>query len=148
MQAPHLRQIGVGEDVAVQDEQSPRDQVGGIADTAAGPERLLLDDVPETDAEVLGVTEGGAHVVDAVGAREDDVRDAVGPQQGELIREEGAIQERNHGLRARERQGTQTRSLAAGQNDRLQGMGSGHYLPGDQASASLMSITGIPSRIG
>src|SRR5205823_11181751 len=57
VQAPHLRQIGVGEDVAVQDEQSPRDQVGGIADTAASPERLLLDDVPETDAEVLAVTE-------------------------------------------------------------------------------------------
>ena len=76
------------------------------------------------------------------------LKEPLGPDAAQRVREEGAIQERNHGLRARERQGTQTRSLAAGQNDRLQGMGSGHYLPGDQASASLMSITGIPSRIG
>jgi len=32
VEPPHRGQIGVGEDVAVQHEQRPRDQIGGIAD--------------------------------------------------------------------------------------------------------------------
>ena len=147
MEPPHLGQIRVGEDVAVQHEERSGYEIGGVADSPAGPERLVLDHVAEADAEVLGIAEGRAHVLHAVGARQDDVGDTVRPQQRELIREEGAIEERNHRLRPRQGQGAQARALAAGQDHGLQ-CPIGHYLGGDQGSASLISITGIPSRIG
>src|SRR5207253_10087715 len=35
----HLRQIRVGEDVPVQHEERPRYEIGGVADSPAGPER-------------------------------------------------------------------------------------------------------------
>jgi hypothetical protein len=69
----------------------------------------------------------------------------VRAQQGELPGEERAVQHGDHRLGASQRQRAQTRALAAGQDDRL---GGPRYAPGAQGWASLMSITGMPSRIG
>ena len=96
---------------------------------------------------MLGLAERGAHVVDAVGAGENHVGHAVLAQQRELVGEEGTVQERHHRLGAGKRQRPQPGALAAGQDDRLSG-GAGAYAPGVQGCASLISITGIPSRIG
>ena len=89
-----------------------------------------------------------AHVVDPVRARQDDVGDAVRPEQRELVSEERPVQEWNDGLRPRERERAQAGALAAGQDHRLQGLPVGHYLLGDHGSASLINITGMSSRIG
>ena len=120
----------------------------GTTSATARPEGLLLDNVPEPHAELAGVAQGRADVVHAIGAGEDDVGDAVLAQQGELEGEEGTVEEWHDGLRAREREGAQTRPLSAGQNHRLSRSLARHYRPGDQAVASLISMTGIPSRIG
>ena len=96
---------------------------------------------------MLGFAEGGAHVIDAVGARENHVGDAVLAQQRELISEKRTIQQRNDRFRARHGERTQPRALAAREDDGL-GRRAGVYAPGAQGCASLMSITGMPSRIG
>jgi hypothetical protein len=59
------------------------------------------------------------------------------------VRQEGPPEQRHDRLGPRERERAQPRALAAGEDD---GLGGG-YAP-DQGSASLMSITGMPSRIG
>ena len=123
----------------------PAGQVGGVADAAAGAEGLGLDHVAQPDAEPLAVAEGPADVVHPVGAGQDDVGDPVGAQQRELVGEERVPEQRNHRLGPLQRQRPQPRALAPGQDD---GLGGRRYGPGDQGSASLMSITGMPSRIG
>jgi hypothetical protein len=65
----------------------------------------------------------------------------VPAEQGELICEERDIQERNDRLGGGEREGPQPSALAPRENDR-------GYFAGVQGSASLISITGMPSRIG
>jgi len=65
----------------------------------------------------------------------------VAPQHGQLIGEKGHVEERHHGLRARVGQGPEPRALPTGQDDRAQ-------VPGVQGWASLISITGMPSRMG
>jgi hypothetical protein len=65
----------------------------------------------------------------------------VPAQQGQLIGEERDVEEGDNGLRAGVGQGAQPRALAARQDD-------GGYAPGVQGSASLISMTGMPSRIG
>jgi hypothetical protein len=62
-------------------------------------------------------------------------------KEGELVREERDVEERNDGLGSREGEGAQARPLSAGQDDR-------GYALGAQGSASLISMTGMPSRIG
>jgi hypothetical protein len=94
---------------------------------------------------VLGLAERPADVVDTVGAGENDVGDAVLAEQRELVREEGPAEQRDDGLRAPQGQRPQPRALATGQDDRLSGR---RYLAGAQGSASLISITGMPSRMG
>ena len=93
-------------------------------------------------AEVLGPAERLPDVVDAIGAREHHVTDTVVREERQLVGEEGAVEQRDDGFRARDRQRPEPRALAAGQDDGLRG-----YF-GAQGSASLMSITGMPSRIG
>ena len=122
-------------------------EIGGVANAAARPERFRLDDVAQPNAEMLGLAERYAHVVDAVGAGEDHVGDAVLAQQRELIGKERPVEQRHHRLGARERERPQARALAAREDDRLGG-GPGAYAPGAQGCASLISITGMPSRIG
>jgi hypothetical protein len=94
----HGGEIGVGEDVAVQHEHGAARQVGGVANAAAGAERLGLDHVPQAYAEVLGLAESPADVVNTVRAREDDVGHSVLPEERELICEEGPPEQRDHRL--------------------------------------------------
>jgi hypothetical protein len=68
-------------------------------------------------------------------------------QQRQLVGEEGPVEQRDHRLGARERERAEARALAAREDDRLGG-GPGAYPPGAQGVASLISITGMPSRIG
>ena len=67
----------------------------------------------------------------------------MGLQQRELVGEERPPQQGHHRLGAGQRERPEPRALAAGEDD---GLGGG-YAP-DQGSASVMSITGMPSRIG
>ena len=143
MEGAHGREVGVGEDVAVEDEDRPAREVGGVADAAPGAERLLLHDVAQGDPQVAGVTEGLAHVVHPVRARQDDVADPVLAEQRDLVGEEGAIEERHHRLGPGEGERPEPRALSPGQDDRL-----GRYRSGTHGWASLMSITGMPSRMG
>jgi len=64
----------------------------------------------------------------------------VPAQEGELVVEEGNVEEGDDGLGAGERQGAEPGALAARQDYRGWG--------GVQGSASLISMTGMPSRIG
>lgn len=72
----------------------------------------------------------------------------MSPEQRKLVGEQGTVQERNDGFRPREGQRAQAGALAAGQDHRLPGPVAGRYGPGDQGCASLISITGMSSRIG
>jgi hypothetical protein len=65
----------------------------------------------------------------------------VAAQERELVGEKRNVEQRDDRLRAGVRQGAQPRALAARQDD-------GGYAPGVQGCASLMSITGMPSRMG
>jgi hypothetical protein len=65
-------------------------------------------------------------------------------QQGELVGQERHAEERDDGLRAGEGQRPQACALAAGEDD---GLGCTLYVPGAQGWASLISITGMSSRI-
>jgi hypothetical protein len=67
--------------------------------------------------------------------------DAMAAQQRQLIGEERNVEERDDGLRAGIGQRAQPRALAARQDD-------GGYAPGVQGCASLISMTGMPSRMG
>jgi hypothetical protein len=62
-------------------------------------------------------------------------------EERELIGEERDVEERDDGLRGREGERPQPRALAPSEDDR-------GYFVGVQGSASLISITGMPSRIG
>ncbi|OLB93808.1 MAG: hypothetical protein AUH30_19130 [Candidatus Rokubacteria bacterium 13_1_40CM_68_15] len=147
MEAAHHREIGIGEDVAIQHEHRPPRQVGGVADAAAGAEGLRLDHVAQAYTEVLGLAESLPDVVDAVRAGEDDVGDAVVAEQRELVGEERPIQQGHDRLRAHQRQWAQPCALATGEDDGLSRVGAAHAL-GFQGCASSISITGMPSRIG
>jgi hypothetical protein len=65
-------------------------------------------------------------------------------QQGELVCQERPAKQRNDGLGPGQRERPQPRALAAGEDD---GLGGALYVPGDQGCASLISITGMSSRI-
>ena len=75
-----------------------------------------------------------------MGAGQDDVYNAVALEEGELVVEERNVEEGDDGLGTGERQRAEPGALAARQDYR----GS----RGVQGSASLISMTGIPSRIG
>ena len=122
MKASHRAEIGVGQDVAVEDEHGPVREIGRVADTAAGAERLGLDHVAQPDAEGPAIAQRLLHVVDAIRAGQDDVGHAVLTQQRELPGEEGLIQQGHDRLRTRERQRSQARALTAGEDDGLRGV--------------------------
>ena len=138
MDGAHGREVGVGEHVAVEDEdRSPR-EVGGVADAPARAQGLVLHDVAQGDAEVTRIPEGPAHVLHPVGARQDDVADPVLAEEGDLVREEGVIEERHHRFGPAQGEWPQPRALPPGEDDGL-----GRYRSGTHAWASLISITGI-----
>ena len=140
----HGGEVGVGQDVAVEHEDGAAREIGGVPNAPAGAERLGLDHVAQPHSQLLAIAQGLPHVVDAVRARQDDVGHAVLAQQGELVGQERHAEQRDDGLRAGEGQRPQARALAAGEDD---GLGRALYVPGDQGWASLISITGMSSRI-
>src|SRR3972149_2620898 len=84
---------------------------------------------------------GPPDLVHEIGARQHGAPDPVPAQEGQLVGQERDVEQRDDRLRARVRHGAQARTFAPGQDD-------GGYVPGVQGCASLMSITGMPSRIG
>ena len=80
-------------------------------------------------------------LVHQVGAGQDHVGDAVLTEQGELVGDERDVEERNDRLGCGQGQGPEPGALAAREDDR-------GYFVGAQGSASLISITGMPSRTG
>ena len=141
VEGQHRGQIDVREDVAVQHEDAATHQVDGVPHASPGPERLPLHRVPQADAVRGAITEHPAHLVHHVGAGQHHVGDAVAPKQLQLVREKRHVQERDDGLRRAESERPEPRALAAREDD-------GGYLVPVQGSASLMSMTGIPSRTG
>ena len=65
----------------------------------------------------------------------------MAPEQVQLVGEEGDVQERNDGFGRAERERAEPRALTTGEDDRA-------YLAPVQGSASLISMTGMPSRTG
>src|SRR3990172_10165799 len=123
---------------------SPPGAPKGAARVRAPPrrsQRLRLDGVVEPDTPAGAVAHGPPDLVHEIGARQHGAPDPVPAQQRQLVGQERDVEERDDRLRARVRQGAQARTLAPGQDD-------GGYVPGVQGCASLMSITGMPSRIG
>ena len=145
VEAQHGREIDVGQDVAVEHDDEAAagvaQEVGRVPDAAGRSQRLRLDGVVEPDTPVGAVAHGPPDLVHEIGARQHGASDPVPAQQGQLVGQERDIEQRDDRLRARARQGAQARALAPGQDD-------GGYVPGVQGCASLMSITGMPSRIG
>ncbi len=80
-------------------------------------------------------------LVHHVGAGQDHVGDAVLAEQGELVGDERDVEERNDRLGRGQRQRPEPGALTAREDDR-------GYFVGAQGSASLISITGMPSRTG
>ena len=137
----HGAEVRVGEDVAVEDEDEAGHALHRVPYSARGAERLFLHDVGQAHAPGGAVAHGRAHRVHHVGAGEHDVPHAVAREEGELIGEERDVQQRDDRLGPVVGEGTQPRALAPREDDRA-------YLVGAQGSASPMSITGIPSRMG
>ena len=129
MKGAHGREIGVGEHVPVEDEDGPLREVRGVPDAAPGAQRLLLHGVAQGDPEVAGVAERPAHVVHPVGARQDDVADPVLAKEGDLVGEEGVIEERDHRFGSTEGERSEPRALSAGEDDGL-----GRYRSGTHGS--------------
>ena len=123
VEVAHGGEVDIGEDVTVEDEHGSHREVGRVAHAAPRAPRLILDHVAQGETEVSRIAQGLPHVVDAVRAGEDDVGDAVRAKQRELIGEERPVHERHDGFRPCEREGTESRPLPAGQDDRLARVG-------------------------
>jgi hypothetical protein len=134
-------EVHVGEDVAVEDDHEAVGRSEGIAHAAGGAERIGLDRVPQADAVARPVAHRLADLVDEVGAGEDHVGDPVMREQVELVGEEGNVEQRDGRLGLGQRQRPEPGTLSSRKDD-------GGQLPGVQGTASLMSMTGMPSRIG
>ena len=80
-------------------------------------------------------------LVHHVGAGQDHVGDAVLVEEGELVGDERDVEERDDRLGRGQRQRPEPGALTAREDDR-------GYVVGAQGSASLISITGMPSRTG
>ena len=117
MEAQHGRDVGVREDVAVEHDHPPAHEVRRVPHPARRTEGRLLDGVGELDAEAAPVAHRAAHLVDHVGAGEHGAVDAVALEQGQLIRQEGNVQQGDDGLGTGMRQRPQPRALAPGQDD-------------------------------
>src|SRR6266545_746208 len=161
VEAQHVGEVDVGQDVAVEhDDEAALEvapgvtpavtpgvtpgvtqEIGRVPDSSRRPQRLRLDGIVEPDAPGGAVAHDAPNLVHEIGARQHGALDSMPAQQRKLIGEERDVQERDDRLGVGVRQGTQPGALAPGQDD-------GGYVPGVQGCASLMSITGMPSRIG
>ena len=144
----HRAQVEVGQHVAVEHDQTTVDEIRCVPDAARGAERLLLDGVAEPHGAEPVPAHDGTDDVGPVRHRQDDVVHAVRREERELVVQERHVEQGDDGLRAVQGEGAQPRPHPAGQDD---GLEAAHRAPpggGAHGSASAISITGIPSRIG
>ena len=97
----------------------PSSSVLGVLHRSGRPERLGIDDVAQPHARRVALAEVGPQGVGPVAAGEDHVGHAVPAQQVELVRHEGAVDQRHHGLGAGVGEGPQARAGAADEDDGL-----------------------------
>jgi hypothetical protein len=119
VEGAHRGEVHVREDVAVQHEHRAAREVGRVAHAAARSQGLGLDGVPEAHAEMLGLAERAADVVDPVRAGEHDVGDAVLAEEGQLPGEERPVQDGDDGLGTCERERAEARALTTREDDGL-----------------------------
>ena len=119
MEADELGEVRLAQRVAVQREEAPLEAAGGERDPPARAERLRLDGVLEGEIAVA-VAEGCGDLVRQVAAGDDRALDAVPCEVLERVREERAVDERQHVLPRRVREGPQAGPLAAHEDDRGQ----------------------------
>ena len=110
-------EVEVAQDVAVQHHRALVEVALGVLDGAARSERRVLDGVVDAEPEVAPVAEDGLDALGPVGEGEDDLPDPRAREQVELVAQEGPIHHGNDGLGGGERERTQARPFASGQDD-------------------------------
>src|SRR5439155_911314 len=112
-----LRRVirGGAADVAPVRVSNPAERRDAVGDEHG--EELALDG--DDDARRNARAQRLPYVVDAVRACEDDVGHAVAAKKGELVGEEGAVQQRHYRLGSGEGERPEPRPLASGEDDGL-----------------------------
>ena len=141
VEGEHRAEVGIGEDVAVEHEHAPVRDVHRVAHPARGAERLVLHRIRQPHAPGGTVAHGGPHRVHHVGAGQHRVPDPMAREQRELVGEKGNVEQRDDRLGPIIGERPEPGALATREDD-------GGYLVGAQGSASEISITGMPSRMG
>ena len=117
MAADDRGQVHVGEDVAVEHDGGAVQLRLGVLDRSARAQRRLLHEVADPAAERAAVAEDRLDALRPVGHGEDDLGDAGGGQEVELVAEEGTVHHGHHRLGRGQGEGPQPRALAPGQDD-------------------------------
>jgi hypothetical protein len=112
-------EVHIGEDVAVEHEEALVEQLLGVLERAAGPQRRRLFDVAQPDAHRGPVAEHRAHPVGHEPAGEDDVVDAVPTQPLDHVGDERAVHQGHDRLGHGGGERPQPRPLPAGEDQRL-----------------------------
>ncbi|MEZ5418757.1 MAG: hypothetical protein R2708_15640 [Vicinamibacterales bacterium] len=109
-------------DVAVEDDDRVVHALGGEPDGAAGAERRGLDHIAQLHPERRAVAERLLEAPRLVVQAQDDFVDlGYLLQQADLVGQERPVEDGDDGLRRVQREGTQSRALAAGQQDGFHG---------------------------
>ena len=95
VEGDHLGEVERGEHVAVADDEALVDagDLGGVADAAGGPQRLVLHRVPELEIAEAAVREARRERVGEVPERQHDLVDAVPVEPAELALEERLVRD-------------------------------------------------------
>ena len=141
MEGQHRAEIGVGEDVAVEHEHAPLRDVHRVAHAARGAERLFLHRVGQAARPRRRRRPWWPAPRPPGRSRTARVPDPMAREQRKLVGEEGKVEQRDDRLGPIVGERPEPGALAAREDD-------GGYLVGAQGSASAMSITGMPSRMG
>jgi hypothetical protein len=120
VQPKNGREVHVGQDVSVEDDHRLGQRVARVADGAARPERLGLDDVADPDPEPFAFTEDLLDPARLVVQAQDDFVD-LGDlfQEIDLVVEKRPIQDRHDRFRRVDGERPQPRTLATGEQDGL-----------------------------
>ncbi len=120
MQRDDRLDVDAGHHVAVEDDERVVDALGGVANRAAGAERRRLDDVAQAHAGAGAVAEHFFDAARLIVEAEDHLVDLGNLlEEIDLVVEERAIEDRHDGLRRVDRQRTQARALASGEQNGL-----------------------------
>ena len=114
-----LPEVEVAKRVARDDEECVVELVGREPDRAGGAERRFLDGILDVDAKRLAVAEVASDRLREEGDGDDDVLEAVFPEQLDDVLHAGLADDRHHRLRLVRGQRTEPRALAAGHDDGL-----------------------------